>query len=364
VAVPTDNALRKLLDQFVCVRLIQMHGVDLAKFQFDYAMTWAIFYMNADDTIYGRYGTRSAMRKQSARDISLEGFKESIQGALELHKRYVADPKTARTELAGKQTQHPPKWQRAEQIPSIAKNPRIAKKFSAFSQNRNERAHGVGCIHCHFVPNHELMSLRLAGEPIAERLIWPYPMPGAVGLYMNPRKRATVQRVFEGSAAAKAGVQPGDEILQLDGQTILSTADMQWVLHNAGSEGRLGLSIRRDGETKVMPLKLAKNWRRRLGDWRFANLGVCMQIAGFQGRPARNGGKTLAIRVSRVHRKRMAEVDLRKNDVVIAIDGVRVPMNLGKLTECLLSKEPGSEIAVTRRRRGETEPRTVRFKIR
>lgn len=37
-----------LLDKFVCVRLVQMYGVDLNKFQFDFVQTWAIFYMNAD----------------------------------------------------------------------------------------------------------------------------------------------------------------------------------------------------------------------------------------------------------------------------------------------------------------------------
>ena len=35
VAVPKDDELQGLLDQFVCVRLVQMHGVDLRRFAFD-----------------------------------------------------------------------------------------------------------------------------------------------------------------------------------------------------------------------------------------------------------------------------------------------------------------------------------------
>ena len=82
MAVPKDAELRELLSKFVCVRMIQMWGIDLRRFQFDQAMTWAVFFMNADGTIYGRYGTRSAMRQQSSRDISLPGFKRSIAAAL------------------------------------------------------------------------------------------------------------------------------------------------------------------------------------------------------------------------------------------------------------------------------------------
>jgi len=50
------------MDQFVCVRLVQANGLDLELFQFDYDLTFSIFFMNGDKTIYGRYGTRSSQK--------------------------------------------------------------------------------------------------------------------------------------------------------------------------------------------------------------------------------------------------------------------------------------------------------------
>ena len=56
------------MGRFVCVRLVQANAMDLTLFQFDYDLTFAAFFMNADRTIYGRYGSRSARNPSS--DIS------------------------------------------------------------------------------------------------------------------------------------------------------------------------------------------------------------------------------------------------------------------------------------------------------
>jgi hypothetical protein len=54
-----------------------------------------------------------------------------------------------------------------------------------------------------------------------------------------------------------------------------------------------------------------------------------MQIADFNGRPGKNGGKSLAIRIGRVHKKRLADIDLKRNEVIVTLGGKRAPMNLG-----------------------------------
>jgi len=36
-----------------------MKNIDLAQFQFDYDLTWAVIFLNVDGTVYGRYGSRS-----------------------------------------------------------------------------------------------------------------------------------------------------------------------------------------------------------------------------------------------------------------------------------------------------------------
>ena len=68
LAGPSDEQLAKLRDQFVCVRLIQMGGVDLATFQFDPFLSWSVFFMNADKTIYGRFGSAHPQAKRAKRD--------------------------------------------------------------------------------------------------------------------------------------------------------------------------------------------------------------------------------------------------------------------------------------------------------
>jgi hypothetical protein len=73
------------MEQFVRVRIVQGNGIDLSLFQFDYDLTFAAFFINADKTIYGRFGTRTEFRN-AAKDISIEGFKQALETALELHK--------------------------------------------------------------------------------------------------------------------------------------------------------------------------------------------------------------------------------------------------------------------------------------
>ncbi len=57
-----DAELDALLDKFVRVRLVQMGGVDLNVYQFDPLLSWSLFFMNGDKTIYGRFGTASPTR--------------------------------------------------------------------------------------------------------------------------------------------------------------------------------------------------------------------------------------------------------------------------------------------------------------
>src|SRR3989442_14557967 len=70
--VRRDPKVATLMDKFVCVRVVQANALDLALFQFDYDLTFAAFFVNADRTIYGRYGSRSD-RKDATKDISIEG---------------------------------------------------------------------------------------------------------------------------------------------------------------------------------------------------------------------------------------------------------------------------------------------------
>ncbi|MDD9974525.1 MAG: hypothetical protein OXU27_10995, partial [Candidatus Poribacteria bacterium] len=122
------------MERFVRVRIVQGNGMDLSLFQFDYDLTFAVFFMNADKTIYGRFGTR-AEYENAAKDISIEGFKGALEAALTLHNEY-PDNKAV---LAAKTGPEP-----------IKKTPEAFPALLRYSStlNFNGRIEGQ-CIHCH-----------------------------------------------------------------------------------------------------------------------------------------------------------------------------------------------------------------------
>ena len=50
-----DPIIRDLLDEFVCVRIVQANTIDLAHFQYDFDLSFAVLFINSDQTIYGRF---------------------------------------------------------------------------------------------------------------------------------------------------------------------------------------------------------------------------------------------------------------------------------------------------------------------
>src|SRR2546428_4233561 len=140
------------MDKFVCVRLVQANDLDLTLFQFDYDLTFAAFFMNADRTIYGRFGLRSDL-KNAEKDISLEGFRNALAAALELHKAY---PKN-KSILAAKQAL-PVAKKRPEEYPSLA------GKYKPTLDYEGKVA--ASCMHCHQVREAERLSYRAASKPI------------------------------------------------------------------------------------------------------------------------------------------------------------------------------------------------------
>src|SRR6266446_51411 len=215
--VHRDPVVRKLLDEFVCVRIVQANGLDLSLFQYDYDQSFAAFFLNADKTIYGRYGTRSH-ETESERDVSVEGFGKALAGALELHKQYPAN----KTDLAAKHGA-------AVAVP-------VPEEFPSLKGRYNSRLDYQGnvvrsCIHCHQVGEALRTVYRDKKEPIPERVLYPYPLPDVLGITLDPKERATVLKVAGGSTADKGDFRPGDEIATLEREPLLSIADVQWVLH-------------------------------------------------------------------------------------------------------------------------------------
>src|SRR5687768_13422171 len=62
-----------------------MRETNLAVFDFDFDMTWAGFFVNAEEKVLGRYGSRDADSAEN--QVSLDGLRHAMEAALERHRR-------------------------------------------------------------------------------------------------------------------------------------------------------------------------------------------------------------------------------------------------------------------------------------
>lgn len=322
----------------------------MALFQFDYDMSFAMFFMNADKTIYGRFGTRNGNAEESDDEISLEGLRESMQAALALHKGF----DKYRSRLIAKAGNPPP-----QKTPLDF--PDLGKKFGKNVDYNNPKV-ATTCLHCHMIHGETRKQLRKGREPFPEPVLYPWPMPDTIGMHMDPKKRSTVKKVLPDSIASKAGVQPKDVILAFNHQPIISTADLQFVLHNAGESTRLPLVIRRGGRSLQLTLQLQPAWRRT-GDikWRVSTWDLRrMALGGMVLKRAENNHSGhMELEVTHVgkygdHRRAM-QAGVRKGDTVVGIAGLTSNIREQDVIHHILhNTQPGDYIDVRVKRSDRT----------
>ena len=347
-----DPQLAELLSRFICVRLVQANALDLSLFQFDYDLTFAAFFLNADRTVYGRFGSRS--HEEAEKDISLIGFRNALAGALELHEGYPAN----RASLWGKQPR-PVSYSAPEHYPSLA------GKYKP-TLNYGEKV-ASSCLHCHQVREAERLVYRTGAQPVPEQSLYPWPIPDVIGLSLEPTAAAKVATVARGSAAARAGFQAGDQILQLEGQPVVSIADVQWVLHHAQGPARLRALVRRGGASTELTLNLEAGWRSRTDiSWRATTWDLRRMVTGGlvlkdltdeARRQAKLSPTSLGLRVHYVGQYGDHAVGqragFRKDDVIVEIAGLDQRLTESQLMGHLLqTTKPGTAVPVTVLRAG------------
>ncbi|MBI4661048.1 MAG: PDZ domain-containing protein [Verrucomicrobia bacterium] len=328
--------------------------MDLTQFQFDFDLTFGTFFMNADKTIYGRFGSRSD-RKDAMKDMTLDGFRKALAGALELHKQYPAHKASLETKRGPV-----PRVKVPEEYPSLKGRYKPTLDY--------EGKVVQSCMHCHQVRDAERLSFRAEGKPIPDEVLYPWPMPDVVGLALDPKEKAVVKTVVTGSSAERDGFKPGDEILRLEGQPLLSIADVQWVLHNAPPEGTLKAEVLRRVEKIALNLTLRPGWRARsdiswrVTSWdlrRMATGGLLLRELPAEERQRTNlPGDQLSLFVEHVGEYGDHAVAKRagflKRDIVIEVDGQTGAMTESRLFGYLLQKRmPGAKLPVTVLRNGE-----------
>lgn len=353
--VDKDERLRPLLEQFVRVRVVSTNGLDLSLFQFDTDQSFAVFFLNADQTIYGRFGTRSS-QKEWADDVSVAGLARALEGALALHQQYPAN----KAQFAAKRGAAP-------DFPVPESFPTLKGKYGSSLDYEGNVVRS--CIHCHQIGDAQRDHHRARSGRIPATVLFPYPHPKAIGLILDPAQRATVQRVEPESPAARSGFQAGDVIEQLDGQPLLSIADVQWVLHHASPEGaRLAAVVRRADASARLTLQLPAGWRQRddiawrASSWelrRFALGGMYLKPVSNEERETLNLDATkLALRIQ--HLGEYSPHDLakragfRKGDVLVSFDGHTALVRESDLLEHAINVvKPGAEVPVVLLRDGQ-----------
>lgn len=259
--------VRPLLEKFVCVRVVSTNGLDLSTFQFDTDQSFSVFFLNADGTVYGRFGTRSH-RTLWTDDVSVEGLARSLEGALALHQQYPAN----KADLVLKRGPAP-------EFPAPENYPLLKGRYGP---NLDYSGNVVqSCIHCHQIGDAQRQWYRDRGA-LPEKVLFPYPHPKALGLILDPKERATVLRVEKDTPAERAGLRPGDVILKMEGQPLLSIADVQWVLHHTPPDkNSVSAEVRRGGKTVEVILPLPKDWRQRDDiSWRVSSWAYRRMVTG------------------------------------------------------------------------------------
>ncbi|MCB9951984.1 MAG: thioredoxin family protein [Planctomycetaceae bacterium] len=159
--VDQDPVIQKLLKEYVCVRVVGTNGLDLETFQYDTDQSFAVFLMNADKTIYGRFGTRSH-RTEWVGDVSLKGMAKALERGLDIHAAYPGN----KAELAGKRGDKP-------LFSSPEKYPALRDKFTDALNYEGDVV--KSCIHCHQIGDAERQYYRAQRKAHSRKSSVPLP---------------------------------------------------------------------------------------------------------------------------------------------------------------------------------------------
>jgi len=142
-----------------------------------------------------------------------------------------------------------------------------------------------------------------------------------------------VHSVAENSPAEEAGIEPGDIILEIEGQPVRRRGDVQNIVNSVEEEAEITLLLLRNGQEEQITLKPEldpESQQLKIGVWLWWNM------------------------VSQVGEGSSAyEAGVRPGDTILSIDG-QVVYNDESMSSALRSVEEGEEINLVLLRDGET----------
>lgn len=274
-----------------------MDDVDINLFKFDPDLTMHMFFLNGSGFIYSRYGIRKNGDSESV--MSVAGIRDAMRKVLTLHKQDAA--------------RRPPPWKPfdTQDLLSFKKDPRRPG----------------GCLHCHHAGYYLRKEEFMVGWLSKDR-VWGFPLPDNIGLTLDT-DRNTLVKESEGFAA-KAGIRPGDRVVSVDGQRVVTPADVTWIL-NGFKGGMLRVGVDRDGKNQTFSMELrGDEWRKTDITWRQSwwdsgpDIGIQATDIGAEERKRLGlAPDAIAIRVTGAKPGGSAAASGVKNDdVIVGVDGL------------------------------------------
>jgi len=349
-----NQRIKDLADKhFVSLRQVEMKGVDLSQFQFDYDLSWAAMFINADGTVYGRYGTQSAAGADAYN--SVESLEKTMRRVLAVHANYA----TYKRFLTNKRGTPKP-YKTAMQMPGL--DQKRKEKFQLLTERKN-------CIHCHNIHDAEHNHLSLS-DKWSKEILWRYPLPDNIGMKIDPKDGLKISEIIPGSPAAKAGLKAGQQISYINNQMILSIADIQWVLHNLPNTAT-AINIYAYGSKQIYRLNTIAGWKKTDISWRgsmgsvkpflrvWAPTATAQELKKLNLPNGQHALKVKWINKGMPGGLAVFKAGLREGDYILALNGTPFDKNITPqrfTTHIKLNYKSGQKLRVTLMRNGKRVP--------
>lgn len=351
VAKGSEGIKKLAQEKFVSLRQVEMKGVDLSQFQFDYDLNWSAMFLNADGTVYARYGTQSADGPDAYNSVA--SLEKTMNRVLELHANY----DKVRASLQAKRGADKP-YKTGLDMPGMERKDKLADATAR-----------TNCIHCHMIHDAEQNQWRAEGTMSVDKL-YRYPLPDNFGVHIDPKDGRKIEAVTGNSPAAKAGLAVGDEVTFVNGQPITSIADIQWPIHDLPNDAAtFEVTVDRGGHALTKTIQLEKGWKKIDFTWRGSRWSLRPQPGFFAplvpekdlaalGDLVPAGVKPLRVQFldpNRPQGKADVQAGLKVGDVIIALDGKPMTMTPQEFQlHVRLNCKKGETLKLTVLRNGNT----------
>jgi len=149
---------------------------------------------------------------------------------------------------------------------------------------------------------------------------------------LDSQRGAFVNEVFPNSAAAKAGIKPGDVLISLQGKPLNNFAELRAKVSTAGPGAAMAVGLLRQGKAMTVTVTLDKNSEPAIS---IDKLAPALQGATFSESADKNNP---GVHVDEVKgESAAAHIGLQKDDIIIAANRESIE-NLAALSKILSSK--------------------------